>query len=353
MPDPPVRPAGRRVRDRNHHCLKCPSAFASPAQLKIHADAVHEGLKPHKCVKCSAEFTKSGSLNQHVRTIHDGIKAHKCTECSAEFAYPKVLKHHMRAKHADIKEQGCLECSAKFARSNDLKQHVRLIHDGIKVHKCEKCSAEFTKAAHLKEHVRAIHDGIKHKCEICSAEFTQSGTLKRHVLVVHEKRRDHACGSCGKRYGDASNLRTHVQAVHDNPPHHDSEARREDPAPDMRVTSVHSQSAGRALEARPRGKCEPVLVSMEDAAKGRFVAEENARQQGGPPETTLGCESYWLDMGPLGSYSSDEPQETEFVWNEMKTGLKDHSRETYDDIRPVKKRKRSTPLVLKQEDQIE
>jgi len=141
--------------------------------------------------------------------------------------------------------------------------------------------------------------------------------------------------------------------VHGSPPRHVCEARREDPAPDMRVTSVHSQSAGRVLEARPRGKSEPALVSMEDAAKGRFVAEENARQQGGPPETTLGCESYWLDMGPLGSYSSDEPQETEFVWNEMKTGLKDHSRETYDDIRPVKKRKRSTPLVLKQEDQIE
>jgi len=352
MPDPPVRPAGRRVRDRNHHCLKCPSAFASPAQLKIHADAVHEGLKPHKCLQCSAEFTQAGNLNQHVRSIHDGIKEHKCLECSAEFTEGGSLKRHVRAIHAGVKHK-CLECSAEFTQAGHLKQHVRAIHDGVK-HKCTECSAEFADSSNLKRHVRAIHDGIKaYKCLECSAEFTQSWNLKQHVRAVHEKRRDYACGLPGKRFGQAGALMNHVKAVHDNLHRHVSEARREDPAPDMRVTSVHSQSAGRALEARPRGKCEPVLVSMEDAAKGRFVAEENARQQGGPPETTLGCESYWLDMGPLGSYSSDEPQETEFVWNEMKTGLKDHSRETYDDIRPVKKRKRSTPLVLKQEDQIE
>jgi len=117
-----------------------------------------------------------------------------------------------------------------------------------------------------------------------------------------------------------------MREIHEKTPRSGPQARRDDPANKMHVTSVHTRSKEIVLEARPRGKSEPALVSMEDATEERFLAEENSRQQGGPPETTLGCESYWLDMGPLGSYSSDEPPETEFVDVEMAAGLKEDIR---------------------------
>jgi len=92
------------------------------------------------------------------------------------------------------------------------------------------------------------------------------------------------------------------------------------------------------------------MISMEDAVKGRYVAEEHSRQQGGPPETALGHENYWLDMGSDGSCSSDETMETEFIENEVASELNDHSRKSHDDSRPVKKPKHLKSLVLKQED---
>ena len=42
----------------------------SKANLKLHIQTVHEGLKPHTCEMCGTAYGQKGDLKRHMKRAH-------------------------------------------------------------------------------------------------------------------------------------------------------------------------------------------------------------------------------------------------------------------------------------------
>ena len=54
-------------------CEDCDQIFKKMNHLKVHKEAVHEGIK-HHCENCTKSFSTKSHLHRHIRKNHDEKK---------------------------------------------------------------------------------------------------------------------------------------------------------------------------------------------------------------------------------------------------------------------------------------
>merc|ERR1712141_816932 len=110
----------------------------------LHNKNVHEGQNAHKCEMCGKIFRSKANLEVHVNSLHNGIK-YKCQLCDMPFMQLRTLNKRVKLIHG--------------------------IHEGLKF-KCEACNDSFKSKSHLLRHVKIIHEKQRQKCEICDKTFS-------------------------------------------------------------------------------------------------------------------------------------------------------------------------------------
>ena len=251
------------VRGGKYNCPDCEKDFTAITGLKMHQDAVHEGIR-YNCEQCDKTFSQPIGLRKHVESLHEGIR-YNCSKCDKSFTQKGQLNAHIKAVHEEknpedllndqikkekkkIKSLKCLLCDKLFSKSHHLKVHTESVHEGIKVI-CPICGIATSSKDGLKKHHRTVHLGIKRKennkknmcpicakmltcslkvhiemvhegkkpfnCEICGLSLTTKGALKLHIQMVHEKLKPNKCFLCESRFFHKSDLRKHIETVHE------------------------------------------------------------------------------------------------------------------------------------------
>ena len=80
---------------KTYKCMGWEKQFSRNSSLKLHMQAVHQGMMPFECNICGRRFSEKGVLKHHERT-HSGKKPYKYTECGKAFAQNGSLKSHMK-----------------------------------------------------------------------------------------------------------------------------------------------------------------------------------------------------------------------------------------------------------------
>ena len=186
-------------------CLDCPSSFSSNADLKIHTNTVHEGLKPFQCSFCGSNFSRKNNLKTHIEIVHEGKKPSQVT----------VKKD---------KKFLCPECPSRFSSNADLKIHTQSVHEGLKPFQCCFCGKTFSRKRNWNRHIESVHEGKGNKehlkCTLCILEFSDLAAFKDHVVSVHDGQKPHLCSLCNKSYFLERSLRVHYDRIHDETKKH-------------------------------------------------------------------------------------------------------------------------------------
>ena len=61
-----------------HNCIFCDKQFTLKANLKVHVETVHEGIKI-KCDKCDYKTGQKVSLRRHQQSMHGGMRIGFCS----------------------------------------------------------------------------------------------------------------------------------------------------------------------------------------------------------------------------------------------------------------------------------
>jgi hypothetical protein len=115
-------------RPQPSNCQICFSGFPHIADLRRHAETVHQITKPFKCEICSKGFGYPHHLKSHVDSIHKNLRPFKCTMCSKSFSRNTHYKHHVDSVHKNIRPFGCKICSKSFFRNSELNRHMKGVH---------------------------------------------------------------------------------------------------------------------------------------------------------------------------------------------------------------------------------
>ena len=113
-------------------CEICDKTFSTVQALKMHIEAVHQGLKKYKCIKCGKSFGHAGSLKKHNETVHEGLKNYKCNKCGKAFGDFGNFKRHNKIIHEGMKKYKCCKCDKSFGQAVNLKRHNETVHEGLK-----------------------------------------------------------------------------------------------------------------------------------------------------------------------------------------------------------------------------
>jgi hypothetical protein len=115
-------------RPQPSNCQICFSGFPHIADLRRHAETVHQITKPFKCEICSKGFGYPHHLKSHVDSIHKNLRPFKCTMCSKSFSRNTHYKHHVDSVHKNIRPFSCKVCSKSFFRNSELNRHLKSVH---------------------------------------------------------------------------------------------------------------------------------------------------------------------------------------------------------------------------------
>ena len=96
----------------------CEDSCTRKTALKIHIDAIHEGLKPHKCSICDYACGKRSRLEYHINAVHEGKKPHTCSICDYSCATKSNLNRHLIVVH-----EGKIHTTTK----DILQQHISAV----------------------------------------------------------------------------------------------------------------------------------------------------------------------------------------------------------------------------------
>ena len=88
-------------KGKDNECEKCDKKYFSKSELKIHTDAIHNGIV-FKCNHCGKTFSIKSVYKRHL-IIHSSVK-HKCTKCAFETHHQERLNSHQVSQHSDTKE---------------------------------------------------------------------------------------------------------------------------------------------------------------------------------------------------------------------------------------------------------
>jgi KRAB domain-containing zinc finger protein len=228
------KPLKRELVGEKYNCPDCDKDFTAITGLKMHQDAVHEGIR-YNCEQCDKTFSQPIGLRKHVESLHEGIR-YNCSKCDKSFTQKGEMNAHIKTVHEEknpeellndqiekekkkIKSFKCLLCDKTFSKSSHLKVHTESVHEGIKVI-CPICGIATSSRDGLKKHHRTVHLGIKRKennkknmCPICSKMLTCS--LQRHISAVHKKEKPFSCMECNASFAYLYRLTRHTTAVHE------------------------------------------------------------------------------------------------------------------------------------------
>ena len=83
-----------------HICQLCGYQTLKKTQLRLHAQALHDGTK-FQCQECEYQATQKGHLQTNHKTVHTGQKF-QCQEC--EF---RQLRKEGRIRKSDFRKLDC------------------------------------------------------------------------------------------------------------------------------------------------------------------------------------------------------------------------------------------------------
>ena len=158
---------------------------------------------PKTCKICGTECQNTKCLKVHIKQVH--AKDYSCSKCSFVSASPALIKQHSVAVHEGKKAYSCSHCENKYAFRHDLIRHMKRCHSAS-TNKCESCHEEFPNWEEKKTHMSKVHSTGTEYCPICNKHFLKLESLTRHNKINHAIR---ICLVCGESFANLKLLQDH------------------------------------------------------------------------------------------------------------------------------------------------
>ena len=118
---------------KSYSCDQCKKHFTKAFNLQQHINGVHLKIKAFKCEYENCEFicSQKQNLKQHISGVHEHseqLKLFACEDCDQIFKKMNHLKVHKEAVHDGIKHH-CENCTKSFSTKSHLHRHMRKKHD--------------------------------------------------------------------------------------------------------------------------------------------------------------------------------------------------------------------------------
>ena len=209
-------------------CEVCHKTFSSKQTVKLHKDAVHEGVVL-RCKVCSKAIS-IGNITHHMKAMH-GTETFTCSECNYTTKTKRALTVHNGKFHSE-KKFSCKYCDFKGGYQHIINKHLRTSHIKqltleeqkiINIKFCKYCDHKANQSAQMKNHMIAKHmkqmtqeelvsiNMVIQKCNQCDYETYRSEYLKNH-LETHKKKL--CCKHCGFEAYSRTNLIDHLKMKH-------------------------------------------------------------------------------------------------------------------------------------------
>ena len=112
-------------------CDVCGKICQRDRDLTDHRNSVHLGLKDFHCgvPGCQKSFPVIRSLKRHIKIVHENLQPHSCPDCASSFSTPAQLKVHKEGVHDGIRH-ACLHagCLKTYSDPSNLNRHVKQKH---------------------------------------------------------------------------------------------------------------------------------------------------------------------------------------------------------------------------------
>jgi len=83
------------------YCVECDKSYSDYSGLRNHRQAVHEGVT-YDCRQCDYKATLKANLKIHIESKHEGIKKFACSFCDNRYSSKQKLKYHLNhANHSE------------------------------------------------------------------------------------------------------------------------------------------------------------------------------------------------------------------------------------------------------------
>ena len=201
--------------EKKFKCMLCQKMFQFEAFLEKHINGVHNKERPFKCEVCNASFKDKGVLKTHQNTIHkkESVKYSYCPHCEYKTYNKANLNIHIESVHLGLRLHKCDECGKGFTQGSHLKTHRKNVHLKEKDPRfqCDECSKSFNSNQQLRSHQIRLHSSIKQfHCEVCDKGWNSERELYRHSFVhKDESERPLECSGCPKRFVWNKELKDH------------------------------------------------------------------------------------------------------------------------------------------------
>ena len=175
----------------NFSCEHCDFQATRKANLKVHIESKHEGVK-WACNQCPYQASYQGNLWEHKRGVHMGLKKeakYTCSLCDYRATIKSNLLIHMQSKHESavqdkIEKFQCEHCDFQTTRKPYLKVHIGAQHLGVR-YPCNECGFQFKGQSHLIAHKRTVHEGLRFSCDQCDFSATRKDIIRNHIQSKH------------------------------------------------------------------------------------------------------------------------------------------------------------------------
>ena len=162
----------------------------SKSNLLGHIRAVHEkrryGGETFPCPSCNYKAKHKGSLKIHMEAIHNGLK-HQCPNCKYTSSYKDKLRIHIKSVHEGF-SLPCPHCNYKASQKSHLLTHIQSVHEKQRQrYPCLHCDYSATKKRLVRRHVQKIHErALLIHCPVCDFIAESQSLLQRHTKSIHK-----------------------------------------------------------------------------------------------------------------------------------------------------------------------
>ena len=88
-------------------CTDCNEKFASKDSLRMHHEAIHQGVKRYFCEKCDFGCYRKDNFEKHTSKIH-------CSACSFTTSNQEVFDQHLAMMHTDLAPEDAVPIEPKI-----------------------------------------------------------------------------------------------------------------------------------------------------------------------------------------------------------------------------------------------
>ena len=160
---------------------------ASLFALKVHKEAVHEGIR-YNCPHCQHPCTTRSNLKRHIETKHDKQRQYSCDNCSYTAQNELHLKQHKDEVHLGI----FLDPTQLIIHETDGKKRTQ------KNRRLTSCNKSFGTACNfvckskgiLAEHYKTTHENPAQFCVQCGFRTDSQIEMDNHKLEHELKKKN-------------------------------------------------------------------------------------------------------------------------------------------------------------------